>query len=65
MLILGTDSEQSRDLSAMSHKCYGTLLQHYHGVGNGTGLKNPCGSWVWVVMGTGVGMDLPTHELQN
>ena len=29
------------------------------------GLQNPCGSWVQVAMGMGVGMDLPICELQN
>jgi len=30
-------------------------------VGNGMGLQNLCGSWVWVVMGR----VFPTHEQQN
>jgi len=34
-------------------------------LGNGMGLQNPHGSQVWVVMGTSVGMDFPTHEQQN
>jgi len=32
---------------------------------NGTGLQNPCRSQVWVVMGVGTGVYLPTHEQQK
>ena len=32
-------------------------------VENGMGFRNPCGSWVWVGMGTG--RDSPTCKLQN
>src|ERR1700691_3725816 len=41
------------------------LLDIVSHLGNGTGFRNPYGSRVRVLVGTGVGRVYPTHELEN